>query len=247
MTAPIHLSAEATSVPLRGLLAAEEAPAGRRPEALGAGGPSHVAWAVLLRARGAGRAAASAPLGVGAARWPAADLLAQPKGSCGTLPDPPGRRASRQIHASPDSPCTQGLESLGGQRRRPRPRWRTQRLPLQWLQPPEPSGHSAAGLPAPVGTSHPPHSGPLQSQGPASRKPGHRHEDGHPRRAWGRAPGPRHRWSVTSSQTPRRPPWSQQRLMPTVPSRGGGSGRPSAPASLVQTAEFQRRSASLKF
>lgn len=246
MTAPIHLSAEATSVPLRGLLAAEEAPAGRRPEALGAGGPPtwpgqfcsepveqgepppQPRWAWVLPA-GQRRTFSPSP------RVPAGPFQIRPAVE-------PAVKSTRPLTLR-----VHGLESLGGQRRRPRPRWRTQRLPLQWLQPPEPSGCSAAGLPAPVGTSHPPHSGPLQSQGPASRKPGHRREDGHPRRAWGRAPGPRHPWSVTSSQTPRRPPWSQRRLTPTVPSRGGGSGRPSAPASLVQTAEFQRRSASLKF
>lgn len=68
VTAPCHLSAEATSVPPSvGCLLPEEAPAGRRLEALGAGAPrgglSHVAGAVLLRVRGAGTAARLGPGG----------------------------------------------------------------------------------------------------------------------------------------------------------------------------------------
>lgn len=142
---------------------------------------------------------------------------------------------------------------------RPRPRWGTQRLPRQWLQPSEPSGRFAGGSPAPAGASHPSHRGPLHKvprvpehpqarglavTGPAWRKPGHHREDGHPRRAWGRAPGPviGDRDVLANPQTPAMvpapPPAAEdlgvRRRAPRVPS---------APASR-QAAESQSRFAS---
>lgn len=113
VTAPVHLSTEATSDPRPWAACCPRRPqqeGGWRPWELGGRPtwPGRFCSAPVEQ----GEPPASAQVGVSAARWPAAGRLAQPDSPRETLPDPPCRRASCHIHVSPDSLCVQGSESL---------------------------------------------------------------------------------------------------------------------------------------